>query len=191
MEGQRGTLRLSAMTFLETNDLDPIRGNETMRSIAYRLTNRVLVLSMILILLVTAASLFAKQAEGDAEPQTDDTRPLFDYDYDDSWVEKVPDVLAGFEIGYIKTPKSMACLNGTIVSVRSTQPTLDEFIANPPDAESLMTALRSIPGAPEGNLYLSFSPKPIDKLASAAWETDWNLKRIEHGCYEPSEMVRN
>ena len=155
-----------------------------MRSIAYRLANRVLALSMILIALITVASVLANQAEGDFDSQTENARPLFDYDYDDSWVEKVPDIIAGFELKHISTPKSRACLRNAIVHLRSKQPTLAEFHANPPDAEAVMSVLRSIPGAPS-SIRLGFSSKPVDKLASFARETDWNLKRIEHGCPEP------
>ncbi len=155
-----------------------------MRSIAYRFANRLLVLSIILLVLVTAATLFAEQSEGDIETRIDDHMPLFDYDYDDSWVEKVPDIVAGYEVRYINTPKSMACMNTPMLHLRSKQPTLEEFHANPVNVDALTSALSSIPGVPSTSILLSFSPKPVDKLASAASETDWNLKRIEHGCHE-------
>ncbi len=116
--------------------------------------------------------------------ETQDREPVFEPGYDDSWTEDFPQVVDGYNVRYINTPKSMACLNTPMVSLQSTHPTLEEFLADPPDMTSLNSALNSLPDIPS-NVLISFSPKPVDVEASAEWETDWNLKRLKGGCLEP------
>ena len=89
--------------------------------------------------------------------------PVFDADYDDSWVANVPDEIGGYRVLYIITPKSVACSPEPVILLQAPQESMDEFLSAPPDSNSLSAAIRSIPGAPS-HFNLSFGG-PIDREA--------------------------
>ena len=89
--------------------------------------------------------------------------PVIDVDYDDSWVANVPDVIGGYRVLYIITPKSVACSPEPVILLQAPQESMDEFLSAPPDSNSLSAAIRSIPGAPS-HFNLSFGG-PIDREA--------------------------
>ncbi len=111
-------------------------------------------------------------------------RWVFDIDYDDSWVENVPDVIGGFRVKHVSTPKSRACLHQPILILQSKQPTLEEYLATPLDVSALRAEIDSILGAPS-NIMLSFASGPVDREAATAREAASNRNKIEHGCPEP------
>ena len=89
--------------------------------------------------------------------------PVFDADYDDSWVANVPDEIGGYRVLYIITPKSVACSPEPVILLQAPQESMDEFLSAPLDVNSLSAAIRSIPGAPS-HFNLSFGG-PIDREA--------------------------
>ena len=95
-----------------------------------------------------------------ASPQD---RPVIDVDYDDSWVANVPEVIGGYRVLYIITPKSVACSPEPVILLQAPQESMDEFLSAPLDVNSLSAAIRSIPGAPS-HFNLSFGG-PIDREA--------------------------
>ena len=89
--------------------------------------------------------------------------PVIDVDYDDSWVANVPEVIGGYRVLYIITPKSVACSPEPVILLQAPQESMDEFLSAPLDVNSLSAAIRSIPGAPS-HFNLSFGG-PIDREA--------------------------
>lgn len=109
---------------------------------------------------------------------------LFDFDYDDSWVEMIPDVIGGWEVRTVRTPKNMACLSTAQIGFRSPYPSVEEYLAAPIDLESLRAEIDAIVGEP-GKVGLSFSSGPIVLEEDAAWLRDHNSSMIKYGCPEP------
>ena len=77
-----------------------------------------------------------------------DEEPVLDMDYDDSWVANIPEVIGGYKVLYIETPKSVACSHQAQIAFLAHQGSLDEFLAAPLDVHSLRAAIRSIEGGP-------------------------------------------
>ncbi len=145
------------------------------------------------------ASALDARVEAEASPSlsadASEDRPygprwVFDLGYDDSWVENVPDVIGGFRVIHVSTPKSRACLYRPIVLLQSEQPTLEEYLATPLDVSALRAEIASIPGAPS-NIRLSFGSGAVDGEMVAAREADWNRSRMERSCHEPSRKLGN
>ena len=86
-------------------------------------------------------------------------RPIFDIDYDDSWVPSVPEFIGGYRVLYISTPKSRACSPSPVIDLQTPQESLSGFLGDPPDVHALMQAL---PGLPP-NVRLSLVPLLLTK----------------------------
>lgn len=109
---------------------------------------------------------------------------LFDFDYDDSWVEKIPEVIGGWEVRTVSTPKDQACLYMAQIEFRSPYPSMEEYLAAPIDLKSLRAEIDAIVGEP-GKVGMSFSGGPIVPEEDEAWLRDWNRNKINYGCHEP------
>ena len=59
-------------------------------------------------------------------------RPIFDIDYDDSWVASVPEVIGGYRLLYISTPKSRACSPSPVIDLQTPQEFLERILRRPP-----------------------------------------------------------
>ena len=105
-------------------------------------------------------------------------RPIFDIDYDDSWVASVPEVIGGYRVLYISTPKSRACSQSPVIDLQTPQESLSGFLGDPPDVHALMQALPELPS----NVRLSFGPSPIDKEEMAVRDRRWNEAKTRTGC---------
>ena len=105
-------------------------------------------------------------------------RPIFDIDYDDSWVASVPEVIGGYRVLYISTPKSRACSPSPVIDLQTPQESLSGFLGDPPDVHALMQALPELPS----NVRLSFGPSPIDKEEMAVRDRRWNEAKTRTGC---------
>ena len=133
---------------------------------------------------------------GDAEsPQQSDREfmdpqdtPVLDVDYDDSWVTNVPDVIGGYRVIRITTPKSLACSNHPRITLLAQQGSMDEFLSAPLDLPSLRTAIQSIPGVPS-DVGLGFTGSPIDKEEMAEKNRRWNEANIREGCIHHSRLI--
>lgn len=140
----------------------------------------------------------SKALGGDIAPDSDEPQPngqstvdetyekheVFEPGYDDTWTEDFPQVVDGYNVRHIRTPKSMACLSVPIVAFQTTKPSLDAFLADPPDYTSLIAALENLPEFPD-KFTLSFAPGQVDKKEEDRLEADWNRRRVEDGCLEP------
>ena len=120
--------------------------------------------------------------------ETTYAKPYLDLDYDDSWVANVPEVIGGYTVIQVTTPKTVACGNGPIITFHATQKSMDEFLSAPLDLNSLRAAIRSIPGVPS-DVRLSFAAArldaagvPIDKEETEARRKRWNESMIKTGC---------
>ena len=107
-------------------------------------------------------------------------RPIFDLDYDDSWVANVPEFIGGYRVRYINTPKSLACSVLPIIALQTSQESLDEFLSAPLDIGSLRAAIQSIPGVPP-KVRMSFSNAPFDKETHAERLRRRNENAIKRG----------
>ena len=133
---------------------------------------------------------------GDAEsPQQSDREfmdpqdtPVLDVDYDDGWVTNVPDVIGGYRVIRITTPKSLACSNHPRITLLAQQGSMDEFLSAPLDLPSLRTAIQSIPGVPS-DVGLGFTGSPIDKEEMAEKNRRWNEANIREGCIHHSRLI--
>ena len=108
-------------------------------------------------------------------------KPYLDLDYDDSWVANVPEVIGGYTVIRVTTPKTVVCSGGPIITFHATQKSLDEFLSAPPDLSSLRAAVRSIPGVPS-DVRLSFAGKPRDDEEYAESRRRSNESMISSGC---------
>ena len=113
--------------------------------------------------------------------ETTYAKPYLDLDYDDSWVANVPEVIGGYTVIQVTTPKTVACSNGPIITFHATQKSMDEFLSAPLDLNSLRAAIRSIPGVPS-DVRLSFAGKPRDDEEYAESRRRWNESMISSGC---------
>ncbi len=120
-----------------------------------------------------------------ASPQD---RPVIDVDYDDGWVTNVPDVIGGYRVIRITTPKSLACSNHPRITLLAQQGSMDEFLSAPLDLPSLRTAIQSIPGVPS-DVGLGFTGSPIDKEEMAEKNRRWNEANIREGCIHHSRLI--
>ena len=96
-------------------------------------------------------------------PWTPQDSPVIDVDYDDSWVADFPDVIGGYRVGLITTPKSVACTSEPEILLQALQESMDEFLSTPPDLASLRAAIRSVPGVPSHFTLGFVGPAPIDE----------------------------
>ena len=114
---------------------------------------------------------------------------ILDTDYDDSWVENIPNVIAGYEVLYINTPKNTACSNTPVIGLRARQKSLDEFLGSPPspDVYSIVDSLLGLPR--DIRLSFSHSSTPIDKEERDDRRKERNARRMEIGCPEPSHRA--
>ena len=107
-------------------------------------------------------------------------RPIFDLDYDDSWVANVPDLIGGYRVLYIRTPKSLACSVTPRIGLQTSSESLDEFLSTPLDIRALRAAIQSIPGVPS-NVRLAFSKGSIDEETRAERLRRRNENAIKRG----------
>ena len=115
-----------------------------------------------------------------ASPQD---RPVIEVDYDDSWVADFPDVIGGYRVVRITTPKSKACTSQPVISLQAPQESMDEFLSAPLGSNSLRAAIRSIPGVPS-HFNLSFvGPAPIDEEEVQTRIREWNELMARRGCH--------
>ena len=112
-------------------------------------------------------------------------RPVIDVNYDDSWVANVPDVIGGYRVLFVTTPKSLACSSRPRMTLLAQQGSVDEFLSDPLDLPSLRVAIRSIPGVPS-NVVLGFTGSPIGEEELAEKNEKWNEARIQEGCIHHS-----
>ena len=136
-----------------------------------------------------SAPMPAAEAAGDSPGSDAATQDDYDYwhrptlatDYDDIWVENVPDVISGYEVIYISTPKNTVCNGAPIIGLRAHQKSIDEFMRSPP-SDDVFSIVDSLPGVPP-NVRLSFfySSTPTDKEEDDVRHREWNAKIIEKG----------
>ena len=150
-----------------------------------------MLLSLLIVVAIAMSITFATTgvfADGDGtgneEPTGTPAVPVIDEDYDDGWVAGFPDTIAGYTVGHITTPKSRACSSLPMIYLRSTQSTLDEFLNNAPDINSLDEQVKSLSQSPSAVRW-SFSPEAIDSTTAAARDAAWNTERAQHGCPPP------
>ena len=110
---------------------------------------------------------------------------VFDPDYDDGWVANVPEVIAGYKVISIVTPKNRACTAEPLLLLHAppgyVSGTLDE----------IFNTMESIPEMPS-NIRLSMSytgAKPEQRAASQQRLKEWNEARIRHGCPQPGTLI--
>ena len=115
-------------------------------------------------------------------------RPVLDEDYDDSWVANVPEVIGGYRVIRITTPKSLACSHHPRITLLAQQGSMDEFLSAPLDLPSLRAAIQSIPGVPS-DVGLGFTGSPIDKEEMAEKNRRWNEANIRKGCIQHSSIT--
>ena len=106
---------------------------------------------------------------------------VIDLGYDDSWVANIPDVVGGYKVIDITTPKTTACSNSPLISFLAMQESMDEFLENPPDIREMRSMLLSIPGVPS-DIMMSFAGSEIDESEKAANLARWNASSIRRGC---------
>ena len=107
-------------------------------------------------------------------------RPIFDLDYDDSWAANVPDLIGGYRVLYIRTPKSLACSVTPRIGLQTSSESLDEFLSTPLDIRALKAAIQSIPGVPS-NVRLVFSKGSMDEETRAERLRRRNENAIKRG----------
>ena len=106
--------------------------------------------------------------------------PIYDLDYDDSWVSGFPGEVAGYTVLYIHTPRTQACSRKSDIELQA-----------PPGAEPPYADVRSeveameesipIPGGTELDIWPAEVPNPgVDRLDELA--RGWNASAEEWGC---------
>ena len=117
-------------------------------------------------------------------PRENDVQ-VFDPDYDDSWVTSVPEVIAGYRVIEIYTPKNRACTGEPLLTLHTppgyVSGTLDEIFAT----------MEAIPEVPS-NIRLSMSytgAKPEQMAARQQELKEWNEARMRHGCPKAGTLI--
>ena len=130
----------------------------------------------------------AAEAAGDL-PESDGPAPgdydywpaALDTEYDDSWVENVPDVIGGYKVLYITTPKDLTCASKPRIGLEAKQKSLDEFLIDAPGPEVFAMA-RSLPGVPSNvGMSFSYSSTPFSAEERDARRKRWNARNLERG----------
>ena len=111
-------------------------------------------------------------------------RPVFDVNYDDSWVAKFPEVIGGHRVEQITTPRDYACASKPMIYFRASEKTLEEYLEAQYDVRSLREAINDVPGVPS-NVSISFGNSSSNKEELAERIREWNERRIRNGCLEP------
>ena len=114
----------------------------------------------------------------DAGSESSSDTPVLDLDYDDSWVANVPDVIGGYRVVRIGTPRTVACSRSPMITLLAPQDSMDEFLANVPDVRSL---LQSVPGVPS-DVQLSFAGSDLDEEEASEKLARWNERSLKSGC---------
>ena len=113
---------------------------------------------------------------------------VFDPDYDDSWVANVPEVIAGYRVLEIFTPKNRACTREPLLTLHTSPGYVSGTL------EEIFAELESISEIPS-NIRLSMSytgAKPEQRAASQQRlkeSKEWNEARIRHGCPQPGTLI--
>ena len=68
-------------------------------------------------------------------------RSVFDYDYDDSWVANIPEVIGGYEVIRVETPNKVACMAAPMITLQFPKP--NQVVA--PDLRALIRAILGVP----------------------------------------------
>ena len=118
--------------------------------------------------------------QSDREVMDSQDRPVIDVDYDDSWVQYVPEVIGGHQVLYIDTPKSRACSSLPVITLLTPKDSVAQFLGASPDVDSL---IRSVPGLPP-DISLSFTNNSLDTEAKAGNDEQWNARMIRNGCLQ-------
>ena len=118
--------------------------------------------------------------QSDREVMDSQDRPVLDEDYDDSWVADFPEVIGGYRVISIGTPKTVACSSTPLITLHATQESMEEFLSAPLDLPSLKAAIRSVPGVPS-DFTLSFAGSPIGEEERAANLRSWNEAHVARG----------
>ena len=118
--------------------------------------------------------------QSDREVMDSQDRPVIDVDYDDSWVQYVPEVIGGHQVLYIDTPKSRACSSQPVITLLTPKDSVAQFLGAPPDVDSL---IRSVPGLPP-DISLSFTNNSLDTEAKAGNDEQWNARMVRNGCLQ-------
>ena len=108
------------------------------------------------------------------------TGPVLELGYDDSWVADVPEVIGGYRVIHIGTPKSVTCSSAPLIVLLAPQKSMDEYLGSAPDVRSL---LQSIPGIPS-DVQLSFAGSVLDEEEAAAHLKRWNERNLKDGCIQ-------
>ena len=112
--------------------------------------------------------------------------PVLNVDYDDSWVKNVPDVLGGYRVLHIQTPKNMACTDTPMITLQTPRDSSGEFVRSMPE---LYRLAQQIPGM-SSNVHFSFSVSPIDLEAKADADKRWNAIKQAEGCIQWLHPIR-
>ncbi len=114
--------------------------------------------------------------------------PVFDLDYDDSWVANIPEFIGGYRVLYVVTPKSAACSDWPLITFHATQKSLQEYLPAAPDMNSLRAAVLAIPGVPS-DIRLGFATARLDEAGVLLDKEEWEARRkrmnesmISSGC---------
>ena len=124
----------------------------------------------------------------ESEPKRE-ASPMLDVNYDDSWVANIPEVVSGYKVIRILTPKNTSCIVTPEINFQSPRRSMDEFLNDPPSIDSLEKELQSIPGVPS-DIILGFSSKPLDPEIYAARQQILNEARLRNGCTKMGGPVK-
>ena len=108
--------------------------------------------------------------------------PVLDLDYDDSWVGSVPEVIAGYRVISIDTPKNRACTREPLLTLHAPP----GFVAG--TLEEIFATVESVPAMPSNIIVsMSYSGMEPEQMADSQRRLRaWNETRLRLGCPEKS-----
>ena len=147
--------------------------------------------ALVVLLALVSAGSGSNQTLGQrpAEESKRQSSPVLDVNYDDSWVANIPEVVSGYKVIRILTPKNTSCIVTPEINFQSPRRSMDEFLNDPPSIDSLEKELESIPGVPL-DIILGFSSKPLDPEIYAARQQILNEARLRNGCTKMGGPVK-
>lgn len=139
----------------------------------------ILVLTIMLVAVASTGMILARDS-GESSTPTVSTQTGLDPNYDDRWVENIPDTIGGLPVLFVTTPKNQACSYIPIVHLGTPQASIKELL-DKVDGGSILQKVRAIKGVP-ANVTVSFGGPSASAEMMRSNIEEWNATKAAQGC---------
>lgn len=144
----------------------------------------------ILFLLFSVLTIVVVTGCSSVQPVSSETEPIAGLraDYDDAWVDTLPDIIGGFDVLFVGTPKNTACSTQPVLIFQSASATAEDHLQqNTGNIVEIVQAIDQIPS----DTLISFVGPGASVESIEAGLNIWNDAKIETGCirfFGPSDI---